>query len=169
MYNQSKEKWSEAMPNAHFDYALGRAVVEILPPQPKNPTRRSWIFSFVPLGTTSFAWHTQHHFERRENIIAARGTNERGCASHKWCCNKLQMMCFATMWACAQRCPRFASWRQNRRFIEAARLLLHIRIANASLTRHEIRDIIISTNNHKISGLSAFLRYHVCYSRKRIG
>ena len=83
------------MPNAHFDYALGRAVVKILPPQPKNPTRKSWIFSFVPLGTTSFAWQTQHHFERRENIIAACGTNERGC-------NKLQMMCFATMWACAQ-------------------------------------------------------------------
>jgi hypothetical protein len=32
----------------------------------------------VPTGTTSFAWHTQHHFERSENIIAARGTNERG-------------------------------------------------------------------------------------------
>ena len=79
----------------------------------------------------------------------------------------VQMMCFTTMWACAQRCPRFASWRQNRRFIEAARLLLHIRIANASLTKHEIRDIIISTNNHKTSELSAFLRYNVCYHPKR--
>ena len=39
------------------------------PRNQKNPTRKSWIFSFVPLGTTSFAWHTQHHFERSENII----------------------------------------------------------------------------------------------------
>ena len=43
---------------------------QIPPPQPKNPTRESWIFSFVPIGTTSFAWHTQHRFERSENIIA---------------------------------------------------------------------------------------------------
>ena len=42
---------------------------------------------------------------------------------------------------------RFASWRQSRRFIEAARLLLYIRIANASLTKPLIYDIIISTNN----------------------
>jgi len=34
----------------------------------------------------------QHHFERSENIIAARGTNERGC-------DKSQMM-----WAIALRC-----------------------------------------------------------------
>ena len=34
-------------------------------PQPKNPTRKSWIFSFVPIGTTSFAWHTQHHLTVR--------------------------------------------------------------------------------------------------------
>ena len=66
--------------------------VRIPIPQPKNPTHTSWIFSFVPIGTTSFAWHTQHHFERSENIIAARGTNERGC-------DKSQMM-----WAIAQRC-----------------------------------------------------------------
>jgi len=45
---------------------------------PKNPSQSAWIFSFVPIGTTSFAWYTQHHFERSENIIAARGTNERG-------------------------------------------------------------------------------------------
>ena len=38
----------------------------------KNPSRKTWIFSFVPQGTTSFAWHTQHHFEHSENIIAAR-------------------------------------------------------------------------------------------------
>ena len=42
----------------------------ILVPQPKNPSRLAWIFSFVPSGTTSF--------ERSENIIAAYGTNERG-------------------------------------------------------------------------------------------
>ena len=52
--------------------------VRIPVPQPKNPSQSAWIFSFVPIGTTSFAWHTQHHFERSENIIAARGTNERG-------------------------------------------------------------------------------------------
>ena len=35
-------------------------------------------FFILPQGTTSFAWHTQHHFERSENIIAAPcGTNER--------------------------------------------------------------------------------------------
>ena len=61
---------------------------------------------------------------------------------------------------------RFASWRQRRRFMEAARLLLHIRIANASLTNTWFYDIIISTNNHKTPGLSAFLRYHVCYQPK---
>ena len=40
-------------------------------------------FFICAAGTTSFAWHTQHHFERSENIIAARGTNERGCTSCK--------------------------------------------------------------------------------------
>ena len=34
-----------------------------------------------------------------------------------------------------QNKKRFASWWQRRRFIEAARLLLHIRVANASLTK----------------------------------
>ena len=41
---------------------------------------------------------------------------------------------------------RFASWRQSRRFTEAARILLHIRVANASLTKLWNCDIIISTN-----------------------
>ena len=36
---------------------------------------------------------------------------------------------------------RFASWRQRRRFTEAARLLLHIRSANASLTKLKDYDI----------------------------
>ena len=38
-------------------------------PQPKNPTRKSWIFSFVPIGTTSFAWHTQHHLTVRSTSL----------------------------------------------------------------------------------------------------
>ena len=33
-------------------------------PQPKNPTRKSWIFSFVPLGTTSF--------DRRSTSVRAK-------------------------------------------------------------------------------------------------
>jgi len=45
---------------------------QVPPPQPKNPTRESWIFSFVPLGTTSFAWYTQYHFEGNDNIISAK-------------------------------------------------------------------------------------------------
>ena len=62
----------------------------------KNPTRKSWIFSFVPLGTTSFAvvrFANPEHatsFDRQVNIIAARGTNERGC-------DKSQMMYFVMM------------------------------------------------------------------------
>ena len=35
----------------------------------KNPTRESWIFSFVPIGTTSFAWHTQHHLTVRSTSL----------------------------------------------------------------------------------------------------
>ena len=56
----------------------------------KNPTRKSWIFSFVPSGTTSFACLHATSFERQLNIIAARGTNERGC-------DKSQMMYFVMM------------------------------------------------------------------------
>ena len=64
-------------------------------------------FLIVPQGTTSFAWHTQHHltegqhhFEQRENIISHFfGTNERGCT------NVQMMWCFASMmWAYAQWC-----------------------------------------------------------------
>jgi len=48
-------------------------------PLPKNPSRKTWIFSFVP--------QAQHHlrathatsFDRQVNIIAACGTNERCC------------------------------------------------------------------------------------------
>ena len=43
--------------------------VRIPVPQPKNPTRKSWIFSFVPIGTTSFAWHTQHHLTVRSTSL----------------------------------------------------------------------------------------------------
>ena len=43
--------------------------VRIPVPQPKNPTRTSWIFSFVPIGTTSFAWHTQHHLTVRSTSL----------------------------------------------------------------------------------------------------
>ena len=35
----------------------------------KNPTRKSWIFSFVPTGTTSFAWYTQHHLTVRSTSL----------------------------------------------------------------------------------------------------
>ena len=56
----------------------------------KNPKAEAFGFFICAVGTTSFAWHTQHHFERSENFIAACGINER-------CCNELQMMCFAMM------------------------------------------------------------------------
>ena len=39
---------------------------------------------------------------------------------------------------------RFASWQRSCRFIEAARLLLHIRVANASLTKRWICAILHS-------------------------
>ena len=42
---------------------------ESLCPSQKNPTRKSWIFSFVPIGTTSFAWHTQHHLTVRSTSL----------------------------------------------------------------------------------------------------
>ena len=38
------------MPNAHFDYALGRAVVEILPPQPKKKAPLVGAFFFARYG-----------------------------------------------------------------------------------------------------------------------
>ena len=38
----------------------------------KNPTRKSWIFSFVPQGTTSFAWHTQHHLSFSSTSLPPR-------------------------------------------------------------------------------------------------
>jgi len=38
-------------------------------PQPKNPSQSAWIFSFVPTGTTSFAWHTQHHLSVRSTSL----------------------------------------------------------------------------------------------------
>ena len=43
----------------------------------KNPKHALSDFSFVPIGTTSFAWYTQYHFELSENIVDACGTNER--------------------------------------------------------------------------------------------
>ena len=44
----------------------------ILVPLQKNPTQKSWIFSFVPQGTTSFAWHTQHHLTVRSTSLPPR-------------------------------------------------------------------------------------------------
>ena len=35
----------------------------------KNPSQSAWIFSFVPTGTTSFAWHTQHHLTVRSTSL----------------------------------------------------------------------------------------------------
>jgi hypothetical protein len=61
---------------------------------PKSPSRKTWIFSFVPQAQHHLT-EGQHHFERSENIIPPfLGTNERGCG-------KPQMMgCFASMmWA----------------------------------------------------------------------
>ena len=44
--------------------------VRILDPQPKNPESKCFrIFSFVPTGTTSFAWHTQHHLTVRSTSL----------------------------------------------------------------------------------------------------
>jgi len=40
----------------------------------KIQVERLGFFHLCPQDTTSFAWHTQHHFERSENIIAARTT-----------------------------------------------------------------------------------------------
>ena len=37
----------------------------------KNPSRKTWIFSFVPQGTTSFACLHATSFERQLNIIDA--------------------------------------------------------------------------------------------------
>ncbi len=43
-----------------------------LPPLPKNPSRKTWIFSFVSAGHNIICvQRTQHHFEQSENIIAA--------------------------------------------------------------------------------------------------
>ena len=41
--------------------------VRILVPQPKNPTRKSWIFSFVPTGTTSFDRSSTSFRAKREH------------------------------------------------------------------------------------------------------
>ncbi len=49
----------------------------------KNPTRESCIFSFVPFGTTSFAWHTQHHlsFSSTSLPLAAQMNDVALCAN----------------------------------------------------------------------------------------
>ena len=47
------------------------------PSYTKNPSRKTWIFSFVPQAQHHLT-EGQLHFECSENIIAApRGTNER--------------------------------------------------------------------------------------------
>ena len=55
-------------------------------------------FFICAAGTTSFAWHTQHHLTVRSTSLplAAQMTMLR--RRLKWCCNKLQIMwCFASM------------------------------------------------------------------------
>ena len=74
--------------------------------------------------------------ERRERSC---GCNEARGRAWKMKQPSAMKRCFAT-WK--MKNVRFALWRQSRRFIEAARLLLHIRIANASLTKLWIYDII---------------------------
>ena len=54
-------------------------------------------FSFVPLGTTSFACVTQHH-------LSLGSTSLPPTAQMNDVAPLVQMMCFAMMWACAQRC-----------------------------------------------------------------
>ena len=62
----------------------------------KNPKAELSDFSFVSAGHNIICVAHATSFDRQVNIIAALcGTNER-------CCNKLQMMCFTMMWACAQ-------------------------------------------------------------------
>ena len=65
---------------------------------------------------------------------------------------------------------RFASrerkLRSNSRVLHGAGAPLHVCEANASLTKLWIHDIIISTNNHKTSGLLAIFRHNVCYPPK---
>ena len=46
--------------------------VRALDPQPKNPSQSAWIFSFVPQGTTSFAWYTQHHLSLGSTSLPLR-------------------------------------------------------------------------------------------------
>ena len=46
-------------------------------PNPATPAKKRTkqslrSFFICAAGTTSFAWYTQHHFEKSENIIAAR-------------------------------------------------------------------------------------------------
>ena len=53
--------------NLSANARVGAFVIPV--PQPKNPTLTSWIFSFVPIGTTSFAWHTQHHLTVRSTSL----------------------------------------------------------------------------------------------------
>jgi len=62
--------------------------------EPKILVLRNEDFSFVPQAQHHLS-EGQHHFERSENIITSRGTNER-------CCGKPQMMCFAMMLRFAQ-------------------------------------------------------------------
>ena len=38
----------------------------------KKPSRKTWIFSFVPQGTTSFAWHTPHHLSVSSTSLPPR-------------------------------------------------------------------------------------------------
>jgi hypothetical protein len=53
---------------------------------------------------------------------------------------------------------RFASWRQHRRFTEAARLLLHIRVANAHC-HHKLTERSLDLAIHIIDLVSKIKRF----------
>ena len=134
---ENKECWACALARAQDDYIFDWDF-QIPPPQPKAKAVQWTAFSFlVAMKRTYGAWKMKQNFVLWNEPSAQ-----------------------------VEVSLRFASWRQSRRFIEAARILLNIREANSSLTKLWIYDIIILTNNHKTSGLLAIFRYNVCYHPK---
>ena len=65
-------RWDIAKLVKAQDFDSCTTLVRIQLSQPKNPSRKTWIFSFVPQGTTSFAWHTQHHLSVSSTSLPPR-------------------------------------------------------------------------------------------------
>ena len=66
MFLQRQSPKKAGKEKLHFGLFLGLFLCSIIT---KNLILRNEVFSFVPSGTTSFAWHTQHHLTVRSTSL----------------------------------------------------------------------------------------------------